>query len=163
MRPKCVDCGELRFIGVEVRTTNDIEESPVTARIPGIWQRCKEEQLFDQLPHRVHPDIWYGVYTKYESDYTGEYSFAVAAEVDRVLSVPAGMVSVSLPPATYLVFRRSGALPYAVIEAWKEIWEYFARLPKYRRTYTGDFERYEPHEAGEPTRVEVYVSVEKVA
>jgi predicted transcriptional regulator YdeE len=151
----------LRFIGVEVRTSNDIEASPVTAKIPGIWQQCVEEQLFEQIQHRINPDVWYGVYTKYESDYTGEYSFAVAAEVDRVLSVPEGFVNVTLPPATYLVFPCSGALPYAVIEVWKQIWDYFTHLPKYRRTYTGDFERYEPHEVGEPARVEVYVSVEK--
>jgi len=62
-----------------------------------------------------------------------------------------------LPEANYLVFTQQGEMPQAVIDAWMEVWDFFASdQTEYQRTYTVDFEFYSG-----PEQVELHIAVKE--
>ena len=59
----------VKAYGFSVRTTNTDEIDPAKAKIGQLWQG-----FFDQAFPKLTPDSKvYGVYTNYESDFTGEF------------------------------------------------------------------------------------------
>jgi predicted transcriptional regulator YdeE len=142
------------IVGVEARTTNRAEMVSETAKIPALWARFF--QVEGAIPNRTDPGIVLGTYTRYESDYQGEYSLIVGAEVGGPVDVPAGMAGLAIPPARYLVFTADGEMPGALIKTWTEIWQYFADTSEYQRAYTTDFER---HDKNEKASVDVYIAI----
>jgi predicted transcriptional regulator YdeE len=152
--PKPVTIGGKNIVGVEARTTNRAEMVSETAKIPALWERFFQAE--GAIPNRIDPDVVLGTYTRYESDYQGEYSLIVGAEVGVSGNVPAGMAGLTIPPARYLVFTAEGEMPGALINTWMQIWQYFSDTSEYQRAYTTDFER---HDKGAKARVEIYIAI----
>ncbi|MEF1290152.1 GyrI-like domain-containing protein [Vibrio sp. M260118] len=136
--------------GYSVRTTNLAEQEEGTAKIGHLWQR-----FFSEVAPSLDPGAKvYGLYTNYESDYTGE--FDVIACSDCLISSDADFVSTQIATGNYLVFSAKGEFPTVVIELWKEVWAYFSD-PNYphQRSYNTDFEFYKSAD-----EVEIYIGVE---
>jgi predicted transcriptional regulator YdeE len=89
------------------------------------------------------------VYSAYESDVSGSYQVLVGRQVRNCQSVSPPLQIVSVPQASYLVFRCSGPLPQAVIDGWHDVWAYFARRNAPPRAYTFDVETYPVAEPAE--------------
>jgi predicted transcriptional regulator YdeE len=152
--PTLVRLVEKKIIGVEARTTNRAEANPGSAKIGALWQ--KFFQVEKSIPNRKNTDTVLAAYTRYESDYNGEYSIIVSSEVSSLESVPDGMVGATVPAARYLVFKAEGQMPGALIETWSHIWRYFSEKPPYERTYTTDLEL---HDKAKASRVDVYIAL----
>ena len=136
--------------GLDARTDNAAEMSPDKGKIHALWQTFDESVPVDyKSGERV-----YGVYSNYESDHTGK--FTVLAGFDGK-SLPANLSLQKrvIPEAKYLVFPHKGSMPQIAIDAWTEVWEYFANPDaKYQRAYSTDFEYYPG-----PDAVEVHIAV----
>ncbi len=150
----------MKFIGLEAQTSTQLESNKKTAQIPGLHRKFLKEGLGDQIPNRIDSDLYFALYTNYESDQTGPYSAIISAEVSDLTNVPDGMVAIDIPTAQYLVFTVRGALPNALSRTWKEIWNYFANNKVYQRAYTVDFEVYDQ---AFPDQVEIYIAIQSAS
>jgi predicted transcriptional regulator YdeE len=142
VQPEFVTETEIRFIGQAVRTSNQAESNPSSARIPGLWGRFFAENIPGSIPFESEPTTILGVYTNYESDDTGEYSLIAACRVSSLDNLPDGMTGGIIPAADYLVFQAKGQMPQALIATWGSVWNYFSAPRPYRRSFTTDFELY---------------------
>src|ERR1041385_2769995 len=123
MEPKIVNRGGIYFIGIEVRTSNRAEMT-VKGKIGSQWQKFSVENVLSKIPGK-RGDAVLAVYTNYEGDGNGEYSFLIGSEVASLSDVPEGLVGREIAPAKYAVFTSDrGAIPGIIIEVWKRIWEY---------------------------------------
>ncbi|WP_060982174.1 GyrI-like domain-containing protein [Vibrio splendidus] len=140
----------VKAYGFSVRTTNTNEMDPATAKIGQLWQG-----FFDQAFPKLTPDSKvYGVYTNYQSDFTGEFDVIACTSALTDNNFDA-LVETEIEAGKYLTFSAEGELPQAVIDLWCEVWAYFnaADCP-HVRTYTTDFELYK----GE-TEVEISIAI----
>jgi predicted transcriptional regulator YdeE len=154
MEPQLTTRNEVKLIGIAVRTINQQEMNPGTAKIPGLWGRFFQEQIGDKIPNKTASDSTVAAYTKYESDHTGAYDLIVGREVNSLSSVPDGMTAVTIPAGKYLLFTSEGPMPKALIDSWGYIWNYFSEGSQYQRSYTTD---YEIHQASD--RVDIYIAI----
>ena len=138
MNPNPVTVNEKKIIGIETRTTNRAEANSQSGKIGPLWQ--KFFQVEGGIPNKKNANLILGTYTKYESDFNGEYTLIVSSEVTTLDNVPDGMVGTTIPAGRYLVFTAKGEIPQALIETWMSILDYFSRESKYQRAYTTDFE-----------------------
>jgi predicted transcriptional regulator YdeE len=134
--------------GISTRTTNAAEVNPVTGKIASLWARFFSEGLFDSLPARLTDSPVYGVYSGYESDYSG--AFDVTAGV--ATSKPDGQLV--LQAGEYLVFSATGSMPQTVLQTWGLVWQYFQSNPNVQRCYMTDFEAYPGTD-----KVEIHIGV----
>lgn len=101
--PRLETLEQMTIIGTEIRTTNEAESSPGTAKIGANWEKFSRESL-SRIPNRRGEDIVFGVYTRYAGDYRDEYSHIAGCEVSEGTSAPGGMIAITIPAAKYLVF-----------------------------------------------------------
>ncbi|QIK69778.1 hypothetical protein G7062_05465 [Erysipelothrix sp. HDW6C] len=112
---------------LETVRTNNFTDPEMVSKITGLWQSL--QTLEPPLEGNV-----YGVYSDYESDYKGDYSFAIATTEPRSqMSIPifAGM--------NYTKF----AVETDVAATWAFIWD-LEESGELHRAYTVDFESYQP-------------------
>ena len=154
MDPKWTNVTERKVAGIEIRTTNQAEMSPSTAKIPSLWGRFYQEKIQELMPAKKMDARTMGVYSKYASDHTAPYSLLAGVEVSTLDPLPEGMTGITIPAGNYLIFTAHGSMPQALIQTWGTIWEYFSGDPRYQRAYTFDFELYQA-----PDRVDVNIAV----
>ncbi|MDY7221166.1 GyrI-like domain-containing protein [Halalkalibacterium halodurans] len=146
------------FIGRTARTTNEAEmkgEGVISSQ----WDAFYKEPFVDRIPQQKEEAI-IALYTDYESDETGEYTFAIGAKVQDEAEAPEGLSKVTVPEATYVKFTsRKGPMDQVVMEAWQEIWEWSKANPN-KRAFIADFEVYDER-AQDPQngQVDIYISV----
>ena len=139
-------------VGIARRTRNaEAQES-----IPGCWQEFLAQNASAKIPHRAVPPVMYAVYSDYEKDWTGLYSYLLGCGVTRAGTLPAGMEVRQIPPQTYAVFRAKGRMPDEIVGTWANIWA--SELP---RTYTSDFELYDKRFARPSAKeAEIWVAID---
>ncbi|WP_134684349.1 GyrI-like domain-containing protein [Brevibacillus migulae] len=150
----------LNLIGISARTTNQ-QESSGQGSIPALWGAFFSEQITGKIPEIVHPHWMYTLYSHYENGAAGEYTVLIGHESEKRDGIPAGLARVELPAAKYAVITtRQGPVSEVVPEAWMQIWEWSA-TGKLRRTFSGDFERYDAR-SFDPQQavVEIFIAVE---
>lgn len=140
-----------QLTGYSVRTSNLEEMQPAAAKIGELWA-----QFYSQQGNKLtEQSNVYGVYTDYESDFSGQYCVYAATDTpihDEQLS------SITIASGSYFVFSAQGELPHAVIELWGYIWEYFSNDQDdiYQRAYTTDFEHFKT-----PSSFDIYIAVKE--
>ena len=102
MKPKPAEQTAFDVIGIEVRT-NNAQEATSGGAIPQQWQRLYMQGVLDQIPGRLDQSV-VAVYTKYASDWNGDYNYILGARVKPGTKAPAGMVAVSVPAGKYVEF-----------------------------------------------------------
>ena len=86
------------------------------------WQRVMSEKLIERIPNRADSNI-IAVYTDYESDANGEYTFLIGAKVTSADSVPEGMIAKQVPAARYAIFTsKKGPVWEVVPKIWQRTW-----------------------------------------
>jgi predicted transcriptional regulator YdeE len=153
MIPELVTVHRMNVVGLEIRTRNQEEMNPATAKIPGVWGRFHQENLPGKVPGGKPGCAPIGVYSKYETDHTGHYSLLVGVEAPGP-DVPAGLSGVTVLEGQYLVFPVRGPMPQSLIQTWVAIWDYFSKDLTYKRAYTTDFELYRGKDA-----VDIHIAV----
>lgn len=156
MDSKVVTRNEKKIIGVEIRTSNQMETHQSTAKIPGAWSSFYKNDIPAKIPNRAEANIILGVYTRYESDHNGKYSLILGAEVTTLDNIPDGMTGITVPPAKYLKFCGKGKIPDVAIEMWQKIWASSSGNPDYKRTFTTDFEVYN---SDNPDTLDIFIAV----
>ena len=123
-------------VGISRRTAN--AEGRSVQDIPATWTDFFRQNATEKIRRRSVPPTMYAVYSDYESDWKGEYSYLIGCGVTREGTVPAGMEVRRIPAQTYAVFTVKGRMPDEVVMAWSQVW--LSDLP---RAYTYDFEVYD--------------------
>lgn len=142
-------------MGVQRRTSNADGRS--THDIFACWKEYLSLNMASKIPNRARTPAMFAVYSDYESDWTGEFSYLIGSEVTKADKVPAGLAVVRIPAQTYAVFTAAGPMPDALLGVWMSIWG--TRLP---RAYTFDFEQYDARfTRPERKEADVYVAVNK--
>lgn len=145
--------------GLAIRTCNQSEMNPATARIGSLWDQFFSQSWERQLPDAGHDGRVYGVYSAYESDEHGAFDVtagvaAAPASEGGVASGPGAPCVVPVQAGPYLVFNGQGAMPQMVIDTWAQIWRYFADNPQVQRRFATDFEAYDG-----PEQVAIHIGI----
>jgi predicted transcriptional regulator YdeE len=123
-------------IGISRRTSTADGRS--TKDIMAAWTVFLETNASAKIKNRALPPTMYAVYSDYESDWRGEYSYLIGVGVARAGTVPEGMEKRKIPAQTYAVFTAKGRMPDEVLSVWSLVW--LSDLP---RKYTCDFDVYD--------------------
>ena len=160
MIPQIVEQTGFTVVGIAIRTSNANEMSGKGV-IPQQWDRFMNERLLGNIPNKVDPNIL-AVYTDYENDANGAYTFLLGARVSSTDSVPPGMVAKKIPAARYAVFiSETGFVGKVVPDTWSRIWAVPKGKPGGNRTYKADFEVYDQRAANpQNAEVNIYVGIE---
>ena len=123
-------------MGLQVRTCNADEMVPETAKIGPLVAQ------FHHIIKDKAPQTTYCVYTDYESDHRGAYTFFIGQATDT--APPAPLSELILPAQSCLKYSpKRGPMPNVVVHAWQNIWaEEDAGHLQGQRAYRSDFECY---------------------
>ena len=157
--PNIVEQPGFLFIGVAARTTNAKEMSGEGV-IADQWERVMAGGIIEQIPNRTDNGV-IAMYTDYESDANGEYTFLIGARVTSIDSIPEGMIAKDIPDARYAVFTSGKGPVWKVVpETWQKIWSTPASDMGGERAFLADFEIYDERSADPQNAVvEVWVGV----
>lgn len=150
----------IQLVGVKIRTTNQAEMNPETAKI-GVLVEQYYASVMGQIPNCLDPNVSYSVYTEYENDMNGEYTCFLGQAVAHANDLPEGFSTITLPAQQYCKFTTNpGPFPDVVINAWQSIWTMNANDFGSERAYVADFELYD-HRAKDPTAavLDIYIGV----
>jgi predicted transcriptional regulator YdeE len=143
------------IIGFRARTTNAAEATP-NGQIGKLWQRISSDPVLEQIPNREDSNI-YAVYTDYETDENGAYTFVLGIKVSKETSPPAGMVEQRVLPGRYALFESErGSAKDVGIETWKRIWAWPERG---KRAYKTDYEVHSGKDNPQDAQVKIYIGV----
>jgi predicted transcriptional regulator YdeE len=157
--PILADHAGISVIGIAARTTNAKEMSGEGV-IADQWKRVMAGGIIEQITNRADSSI-IAMYTDYESDASGEYTFLIGANVTSIDSIPEGMVAKQVPSARYAIFTsENGPVWNVVPEAWQKIWSTTASEMGGERAFLADFEIYDER-AADPQNavVDVWVGI----
>ncbi len=152
---------EIKLVGISLRTSYQNESDKMKGHIFPCIQRYFHGKLYDKIPHRAKPGTTFCVYTDYESDYTGAYTYFIGEEVTSLDSpLPEGLQMLSIPQQQYVKFTTGPApMPDVIVNAWTHIWKSSLESGGTRR-YTADFEIYDERAADHQNIVlDIYIGV----
>lgn len=161
MQKSTIELPEIKLVGIKTQTNNKNETDPSTAKIAPTIQTYFQTGVSEKITNRKNPWRTFCVYTNYESDFNGEYTYFVGEEVTSFDNLPHGLETLSIHPQTYSKFTtESGSLPNIVLKAWQEIWHMKDHDLGGKRTYNADFEIYD-NRAQDPTNsiIDIYIGI----
>jgi predicted transcriptional regulator YdeE len=150
---------EIMLIGITARTNNQSEMDPAQSTIGSLVQEYFQDGLFNQIPERINQGVTYSVYTDYESDHTGDYTYFIGEAVSSIDALPEGFTAITIPDQSYQKFTsESGPMPDVCLNLWQDIWSNQELAA--RRAYQADFEIYDQR-AMDPnhTVLDIYIGV----
>lgn len=151
----------LKLVGITARTSNALEMNPSTAQIGLTMQRFFGEQMQNKIAHRKNPGRVFSIYTKYESDEHGAYTYFLGEEVESFDDIQLPLEKLEIPSQTYIKFTSdAGVMPSVVIDLWKSIWNMNPAELGGSRAFIADFEIYDER-SHDPNRavVDVFVGI----
>ena len=151
------------LVGLTVRTNNQNEMDPKTGKIAPLAGNYFHNQIANEFKNRTTPGITYAVYTDFESDENGEYTYFIGEKVDSLDDQDLSKFqSLVIPASSYQKFTTdSGKLPDIVISSWQEIWQMTEKDFEGKRKYLADFELYDQR-AMDPTNaaLDIYIGID---
>jgi len=147
------------IVGVSART-NNAHEMAGNGKIGSVWQSFLQPSLIAKIPNKVGVDP-IAVYTDYETDHTGYYTYLLGLPVSPGESVPASFIVKRVPAGRYAVFTSGrGPITRVVPEIWQRIWAMSAKELGGKRAFQSDFEIYDQRAADpENAQIDVYVGL----
>lgn len=152
---------EITLMGIKIRTNNTSEKNPESAQIGSTVQRYFQEEISKKIIHRKNPGTILCVYTEYESDFHGDYTFFMGEEITNMVTPTDSLAVHMIEAQTYARFTTpAGPMPQVVIQAWQAIWQMSEAELGGRRRYISDFEVYD-HRAADPKNavVDIYIGI----
>lgn len=149
---------EIKLLGITARTNNASEMDQNTAKIGATMHKYSSEQLASKIPNRKHPGVTYCVYTDYENDMNGDYTYFIGEEVSEFSEQQEGLQKLVIPAQKYTKFTSDrGAMPMVCINLWQKIWQEFDG----QRGYIADFELYDARAADpQNTVMDIYIGIQ---
>lgn len=152
---------EIKLLGILCRTNNTAEMNISSAKIAPTIQKYFRQAVGEEIPNRKNPGKTYCVYTDYESDFTGDYTYFIGEEVKFVGDSMEGFSSIIIPAQNYAKFTsKPGIMPEVCIDMWQNIWKMKSGELGGKRAYLADFEVYDKR-ALDPSKtvLDIYVGV----
>lgn len=152
---------EVKFIGIKCRTNNASEQDPTMAKIGTMIQKYFQTAVPEKIANRSNPGTTYCIYSEYDSDQNGDYTYFIGEEVLAVSDVLEGMSELTIPAQNYIKFTNGpGSMPEVCISVWQKIWSMTSKELGGLRSYVADFEIYDSRAANPNTTVlDVYVGI----
>ena len=152
----------LKLVGLIARTNNKNEMTPDKGKIGPLNNQYWSNQIGNNFKHRANPGVTYCVYTDFESDENGEYTYFIGEEVNSFDDQDISTFStLTIEPSLYQKFTtEAGPMPDVVINAWQNIWQMDNNNFQGKRTYLADFEVYDQR-AANPAKVvvDIYIGI----
>ena len=154
---------EFKLVGIQVRTNNTNEMDPSTAKISPTVHKFFNDGQAEETQNLKDPGILYCVYTDYESDITGDYTYFIGQEVTSFDNQPKELSQITIPAQNYVKFTNEpGKMPDVLIDSWHKIWEMSDEDFGGQRAYLADFEVYDERAADpDNTVVDIFIGVKK--
>jgi predicted transcriptional regulator YdeE len=146
-------------VGVAARTQN-ADENSGNGKIGKIWQTFLGQNLAAKIPNKVGVDL-IAVYSDYETDHTGHYSYLLGLPVSSVVHLSAKLAVKHIAAGRYAVITsKRGPVSEVVPEVWRRIWSMSPRELGGTRAFLADYEIYDQR-AADPanTQIDVYVGL----
>lgn len=153
--PKLTQISDITVSGISIRTTNHDEFNKETAKLSHLWQRFLSEGIAEKIPCKIQDSPIYGVYSDYESDFSGFYTVTAGCAIDHTQPIDTEFNTLTIYDGHYLVFSGQGNMPQVVSDTWKNIWTYFESATRYKRNYITDFELWRGAD-----EIEIYIGVD---
>jgi predicted transcriptional regulator YdeE len=137
---------EIKLVGITTRTNNAhiFESDPASNKIATTVQKYFHNALAEMIHDRKSPATTFCVYTNYESDVNGEYTYFIGEVVNSFDKVDKGFETLIIPAQRYAKFtNQPGPMPAACIEMWQKIWQMSSSDLGGERSYIADFEVYD--------------------
>jgi predicted transcriptional regulator YdeE len=146
-------------VGLTARTNNAHEMSG-KGKIGEVWQEFLRPDLVVKIPNKIGVDL-IAVYTDYETDHTGHYTYLLGMPISSAEALPASLTVKHIPPGRYAVFRSErGPIKEVVPEVWQRIWALSHKQLGGKRAFKSDFEIYDQRAADpENAQIDVYVGL----
>jgi len=163
MKNESTHLDDITLIGITARTSNEREMSPETAKIGGMVAAYFGGQLSEKMLNRKTPGVTYAVYTDYESDEHGEYTYFIGEAVESSEGQDTEAFDIiTIPAGAYQKFTTAaGKMPNVVIEAWQKIWAMGPADFGAKRSYLADFELYDGRALDpENTEADIFIGIE---
>ena len=156
-----IELPEIKLVGITARTNNANESDPSLAKITPTMLKYFNEGLPVKIPHRAKTGTTFCVYTDYESDITGDYTYFIGEEVEAFETIPEGLETLVIPAQLYAKFTTEpGIMPNVVIEAWQKIWQMTPQDFGQPRRFSADFEVYDERAADpQNATLDVYIGL----
>lgn len=153
----------IKLVGLKVQTSNAYEMNQATAKIGVTMRRFFTERLQDKIFYRKNPGRVFAVYTNYESDEHGEYTYFLGEEVYSFENIEQKYATLTIPAQTYVKFTSNpGQMPDVVINMWKNIWKMNTYELGGQRAYVADFEIYDERSQNPNNAVcDIYIGITK--
>jgi predicted transcriptional regulator YdeE len=152
---------EIKLVGLTARTNNKNEMNPETSKIGELVGRFWSQNIAGQISNRKNPGVTLSVYTEYDSNEHGDYTYFIGEEVDSFDNIPKGFKKLIIPAGKYQKFTTSsGKMPEIVINAWQQIWKMSSEDFGGERAYVADFEIYDQR-ASDPDHasLDIYIGI----
>lgn len=163
MKKQTIQLPTLNLVGLTIRTNNKDEMNPDSAKIGKLAGSYWQTQIANQIQHRTHPGITYAVYTEYESNEHGDYTYFIGEAVDSLAGQDLSQFkTITIPESKYQKFTtESGQIPEVIISAWQKIWAMHTDDLGGKRKYIADFEIYDQR-AATPNQavIDIYIGIE---
>ena len=154
---------EITLVGLTARTNNKNEMNLETSKIGELAGSYRGNQIANNIQHRANPGVTYAVYTDFESDENGDYTYFIGETVDSLENQDLSQFkTITIPKSGYQKFTTEpGKMPDVVISAWQKIWAMKENDFGGRRKYIADFEVYDER-AADPnnTIIDIYIGIE---
>jgi len=159
MEARIVSAGDFDVVGITTRTANRDEMGPA-GRIAKLWGEFYSSRVADRIPNRADGSLTV-VYSDYESDKDGAYTYMIGARVTSVGAIPDGMSVKRVPLGKYAAFTSArGPLVQVVQNAWKLIWTLKKDQPGGDRSYNVDYEVYDERSRDPANaQIDLYIGV----
>lgn len=132
---------EIKLIGLAIRTNNENEMSPEKAKISSLAEKYWSQDYANKIPNRVNPGKTYAIYTEYDGDERGDYTYFLGEEVSEIENIPGDLISLTVPPSKYVNFTTEpGVIPEVIINAWRQIWLMSDKDLGGKRSFQADLE-----------------------
>lgn len=154
---------EIKLVGITARTSNNQEINPDNAKIGITMQKFFGGDMQAQILARKNPGTVFAVYTDYERDEHGYYTYFLGEEVNDFENIKQGFETLTIPAQTYVKFTSDpGQMPAVCIDMWQSIWNMGAADLGGKRAYHADFEVYDERSRNPNNAVlDIYIGIEK--
>lgn len=163
MQKTSITLPEIKLVGIKTRTNNSNEMISEKAKIGSTIAKYYNNNLVAKIPNRTKAGVTYCVYTEYENNEHGEYTYFVGEEIDSFDNIAPDLVTLTIPLNAYSKFECGpGEMPIVCINAWQKIWQMQDTEIGGKRNYVADFEIYDER-AKDPknTVLDIYIGIEK--
>jgi predicted transcriptional regulator YdeE len=160
MNHETVFINEKKLIGISVRTNNKNETNQETGKIHSTMMKFYNEAMFSKIKNHVNSDLVYCVYTDYENDLNGDYTYFIGQEISSFDNQLEEFQTLKIQSQNYAEFTSElGQVPQIIIDVWTKIWKEDLK----NRSYKTDFEVYDRsqyHANPEKYSANIYIGID---